>query len=163
MLIPNPEILLAQIITFVLGMSAIWFIYLKPLGSHLRERKSGIQKDLEAAALARAEAERLKTEFAAEKQRLMEENRRMMEKSKADAEAFRLELMAKAKAEHEALLKAGRTQLKQEQAEAIREIREASAALIVQATEKLLHKNLNKSTQGALAKKFIKELKPSRN
>ena len=156
MLIPNPQVLLAQIVTFAIGMAAVWFIYLKPLGEHLRGRKAGIVKDLAAAETARSDAEKLKAEFTAEKAKLLEDNRRLMEKTKADVEAFRLDLMAKAKSEHEALLKAGRAQMEAERAEAVRQIREQAASLVVEATGKLLEKNLNNATQTALAQKFIK-------
>lgn len=163
MLIPNPQVLLAQIVTFAIGMAAVWVIYLKPLGQHLRERKQGIDRDLNAAEEARSEAAKLKAEFAAEKSKLLDENRRLMEKTKADAEAFRSELMAKAKSEHESLLKAGRAQLQAERAEAIRQIRESSAKLVVEAAGKLIEKNLNNSTQTALAQKFVKAIKVSKN
>jgi F-type H+-transporting ATPase subunit b len=145
-------------VTFAIGFVAIWFIYLKPLGEHLKNRKAGIVKDLASAEEARAEAAKLKADFAAEKTQLLEENRRLMERTKADAEAFRQELMAKAKDEHEALIKAGRVQLQQERAEAVRQIRAEAAHLVVEATEKLLEKNLNKTTQSALAAKFVKSI-----
>jgi F-type H+-transporting ATPase subunit b len=159
----NVPVFIVQLITFVVGMGAIWFVYLKPLGQHLKDRKTGIIKDLAAATDARAEAEKLKADFAQEKVKLMDENRRLMEKTKADAEIFRAELMATAKTEHEALLRAGRAQLEHERNEAVRKIREQAASLIVEATEKLLEKNLNKSTQTALAEKFVKAIKVSKN
>ena len=163
MLIPNPQVFLAQLVTFVLGMGAVWFIYLKPLGEHLNSRKSGIVKDLASASEARAEAEKLKADFAAEKARLMDENRKLMEKTKKDAEAFRAELMAKAKSEHEALVKSGRAQIEHERADAVRRIREEAATLVVEAAGKLIEKNLNNATQTALAKKFVAGIKVSKN
>jgi len=44
----------------LLGMAAVWVIYLKPLGAHLRQRKEGITKDLAAAEEARQEAVKLR-------------------------------------------------------------------------------------------------------
>lgn len=159
----HPQILILQLITFALGMGVIYVMYLKPLGKHLKDRKDGIVKDLASAESARAEGERLKAEFAFEKAKLAEENRRLMDKIKADAEAFRNELMVKAKDEHESLLKSGRKQLEQERLEAVRLIREQTAELVVQATEKLLEKNLNSTTQLGLAQKFVKSVKVSKN
>lgn len=159
----HPQILILQLITFALGMGAIYVMYLKPLGKHLKERKDNIVKDLASAESARAEGAKLKEEFAFEKAKLAEENRRLMEKTKADAEAFRGELMAKAKEEHEALLKSGRKQLEQERLEAVRQIREQTAELVVEATSKLLEKNLNQASQLDLAEKFVKSVKVSKN
>ena len=159
----HPQIFIIQWITFALGMAAIWVMYLKPLGKHLKGRREGIIKDLASAESARAESQKLKEEFAIEKAKLAEDNRRMMEKTKADAEAFRSELMAKAKDEHESLLKSGRKQLEQERLEAVRQIREEAAHLVVMATAKLLDKNLKSSAQLELAKKFVKSVKVSKN
>lgn len=159
----NPQIFIVQIVTFAIGMAAIWVMYLKPLGKHLRDRKAGIVKDLQGAEQARAEAEKLRAEFTLEKAKLLEENRRLMEKTKADAEAFRAELMGKAKSEHEALLKAGRAQMEAERHEAVRQIREMAAELVVEATGKLLEKNLNNAAQNALAAKFVKGIKVGTN
>jgi len=159
----NLQIFGIQWITFLLGMAAIWVMYLKPLGLHLRGRREGIAKDLAAAEAARAEAAKLKAEFDAEKAKMAEENRRQMEKVKADAEAFRTDLLAKAKAEQDALVNAGRKQIDQERLEALRQIRAEAASLVVQATEKLLEKHLDGKTQEALAKKFIAGVKVSKN
>jgi F-type H+-transporting ATPase subunit b len=159
----HPQIFIIQWITFVLGMAAIWAMYLKPLGKHLKGRREGIIKDLASAEAARAEGQKLKSEFALEKVKLAEENHRLMEKTKADAEAFRSELMAKAKDEHESLLKAGRKQLDQERLEALRQIRQEAAELVVLATAKLLEKNLGKAAQLSLAQKFVKSVKVSKN
>jgi F-type H+-transporting ATPase subunit b len=163
MLIPNPEVLVAQIVTFAIGMGAVWVIYLKPLGSHLKGRREGIERDLASAETARNEAAKLKSEFTAEKARLLEDNRRLMEKTKADADAFRAELMAKAKSEHESLIIAGRAQIHAERAEAVRQIRAQAASLVIEATGKLLEKNLNNKAQAALAEKFVKAIKVSKN
>lgn len=159
----NLDIFAIQWITFALGMAAIWVMYLRPLGKHLRGRKEGIAKDLAAAESARAEAASLKAQFDAEKAKMAEENKRLMEKVKADAEAFRHELLAKAKAEQDALVNAGRKQIDQERLEALRQIRNEAAHLVVMATEKLLEKHLDAKTQEALARKFVASVKVSKN
>lgn len=159
----HPQILIIQLITFAMGMGAIYAMYLRPLGKHLRERREGIAKDLGAAQAARTEADTLRAELKAERMRIADESRKLIENGKADAEAFRSELMGKAKSEHEALLKAGRAQLEAERAEAVRKIRESAAELVVEATGKLLEKNLNNATQNALAQKFVKAIKVSKN
>ena len=159
----HKDIFAIQWITFVLGMAAIWAMYLKPLGKHLRARREGIVKDLAAAESARSEADKLRLELKLERERMVDEARRQMDKIKVEAEAFRLDLMKKAREEQEALLKSGRRQLEQERLEAVRKIREQTAQLVVEATAKLLEKNLNKATQVSLAQKFVRSIKVSRN
>lgn len=159
----HPDIFLIQWITFALAMAAIWMIYLKPLGKHLRSRREGIAKDLATAEEARAEAARLRAEFDAEKAKMIEENRQQYERVKADAEAFRHDLMAKAKAEVGHLMSDGRKRLEQERLQALREIRAEAAELVVAATEKMIEKSLSSSDQKKLAEKFVKGLSTSKN
>jgi F-type H+-transporting ATPase subunit b len=159
----HPQILILQLITFALGMGAIYMMYLKPLGKHLRGRKEGILKDLDAAKQAHAEAVALREELASERSRMAAEAKRLVEKTKKDVEILRADLMKKAKSEQEALLLAGRKQMELEKVEAIRRIREQTAEIVVEATAKLLEKNLNKSAQVKLAEKFVKSIKISKN
>src|SRR6266581_4020197 len=104
----HPQILILQLITFALGMGAIYMMYLKPLGKHLRGRKEGILKDLDAAKQAHAEAVALREELASERSKMAAESKRLVEKTKKDVEALRADLMKKAKIEQEALLLSGR-------------------------------------------------------
>ncbi len=159
----HPDIFLIQWITFALAMAAIWAIYLKPLGKHLRSRREGIAKDLATAEEARAEAARLRAEFDAEKAKMIEENRQQYERVKTDAEAFRHDLMAKAKAEVDQLMSEGRKRLEQERLQAMRDIRQEAADLVVMATEKMIEKSLTGADHKKLADKFVKGLTVSKN
>lgn len=162
-ILPHLDVLIVQIITFVLGMGAIWALYLKPLGKHLRERKEGIVKDLAGADAARGEAERLRAELGEERARLAEEARQGREEAKRDSARLREELMAKARAEQEALLASTRSQLKQEKNEALRELREQVASLVVLAAAKLIEKKLDSAADKALAEKLVKTVRVSKN
>ncbi len=163
MLIPHFDILIAQIITFAIGMGAVWIIYFKPLGKHLKGRRAGIVQDLDAAKAARAETQALRDEIETQRQKLADEGRRLNEQTKVQAQRLRDELLAQARQEQEALLKQGRAQIRAESEEAVRQIRLTAATLIVKATGKLLEKNMNVSTQKALVEKFIKQIKISKN
>ncbi len=159
----NPQVFAVQIVTFVLGMGAIWFIYLKPLGAHLKARKKGIAEDLKSAEAARAEGQQLHAQLKAERLQMAQENHRLMEKTKADAEAFRADLMKKAGEEHAALLQAGQQQLDQERREAIRQIREEAASLVVLATQKLMETKGDEAADLERARSFVKTIEISNN
>ena len=162
-ILPNIKILIVQIITFVLGMTAIWKMYFGPLRAHLKQRKEGIVKDLASAETARQEAESLRTQLHADRAHMAEEMRKAREEAKADVAKLREELLAKAKLEQESLLKQGRAQIQSETQAALAAVRAYAAELVVDATGKLLEKKLDAATDKALAEKLVASVKVSKN
>ncbi len=162
-ILPHLDVLIVQIITFLLGSFAIWKMYLGPLRKHLAERRDGIAKDLANADAARAEAETLRVQLVQERLAMAEELKQAKDEAKADVARLREELLAKAEADQEALLKHGRAQIQAETLEAIASVREHAADLVVQATAKLVEMKLDPKTDHALAQKLVSAVKTSKN
>jgi F-type H+-transporting ATPase subunit b len=162
-ILPNWQILVVQIITFVLGMTAIWKLYISSLRDHLKARREGIVKDLASAETARQEAEFLRSQLAADRAAMADELRKAREEAKADVAKLRDELVAKAKAEQEAMIKQGRAQIQAETSAAIEQVRGYAATLVVEATAKLLEKKLDADADKALAEKLVAAVKISKN
>jgi len=162
MLIPNPQVFLAQLVTFAIGMAAVWFIYLKPLGEHLRQRKQGIAKDLASAEAARGEAEALRAQLAEERGRMADELRKAKEEAKADVARLREELMKKAEAEQAQLLKQGRAQIQAETEAALVAVRAEAADLVVQAAGAFLLKKPDTAVDKALAEQLVAAVKATK-
>jgi len=158
-ILPDWKILVVQIITFVLGMAAIWKMYIGSLRDHLKTRREGIVKDLQAAETARQEAEHLRVQLQADRAHMAEEIRKAREEAKADVARLREELLSKAKSEQEALIKQGRAQIQAETAQALAEVRGYAAKLVVEATAKLLEKKLDHDADMALAEKLVASVK----
>lgn len=162
-ILPDWKILVVQIITFVLGMAAIWKMYIGSLREHLAARRKGIEKDLASAETARQEAEHLRTQLQADRAHMAEELRKAREEAKAEVARLREELIGKAKAEQETLVKQGRQQIQAETEQAISAVRAYAAELVVEATAKLLEKKLDADTDKALAEKLVASVKVSKN
>jgi F-type H+-transporting ATPase subunit b len=161
--IPNFKILLIQLLTFGLGMIAIWKLYIGSLRDHLKARREGIAKDLATAEAARKEAEELRVQLLAERQSMAEELKKAKDEARADVAKLREELLAKAKVEQETLLKQARTQIQTETERAFAEVRVQAAALVVEATGALLTKKLDQEADKALAEKLVASVKVSKN
>jgi F-type H+-transporting ATPase subunit b len=159
MLIPHLDVLLAQIVTFAIGMGAIWVIYLKPLGAHLKSRREGIAKDLASAETAREEAEHLRAQLKLDREQMAGELKRNKDEARAEVARLREDLMAKAEAEQAALLKQARAQIETETQRAVAEVRTYAAALVVQATAKMVEKKLDADADKALAEKLVASIK----
>jgi F-type H+-transporting ATPase subunit b len=162
-ILPNWQILIVQIVTFVIGMGAIWQLYIKSLRSHLKARREGIVKDLGAAETARQEAEYLRAQLQEDKARMADDLRKAREEAKAEVARLREDLMARAKADQEALLKQGRAQIAAETDAAIAAVRGYAAQLVVEATSKLIGKKLDAGADKAMAEKLVASVKVSKN
>ena len=162
-ILPHLDVLIVQIITFLLGSLAIWKMYLAPLRQHLSERKEGIAKDLANADAARAEAETLRAQLVQERSRMADELKQAKDEAKADVAKLREELLAKAKHDQEALLKQGRAMIQAETAEAIASVRNIAATLVIEASSKLMEQKLDSKADQALAEKLVKAVATSKN
>lgn len=162
-ILPNWQILVVQLITFVLGMTAIWKLYITSLRDHLKARREGIAKDLASAETARAEAEHLRAQLHEDRLKMSDELRKAREDAKAEVAKLRDELVAKAKAEQDAMIKQGRAQIQAETDAAITAVRGYAADLVVKATGQLLEKKMDASADKALAEKLVASVKVSKN
>lgn len=162
-ILPDWKILLVQVITFVLGMAAIWKVYLDPLRAHLKARREGIVKDLASAETARQEAEHLREQLHVDRAHMADDLRQAREEAKAEVARLREDLLTKAHAEQEALLKQAHQQIQAETAAAIAAVRGYAAVLVVEATSKLLEKKLDHDADKALAEKLVASVKVSKN
>jgi F-type H+-transporting ATPase subunit b len=162
-ILPHLDVLIVQIVTFILGSIAIWKMYLGPLRQHLAQRRAGIARDLASADAARAEAETLRAELVKERLRMAEELKAAKDEAKADVARLRDELLAKAKSDQDALLKQGRALIQAETATALAQVRDYAATLVVEATAKLIEKKLDAKSDAALADKLVRSVKASKN
>lgn len=162
-ILPDWQVLVVQVITFVVGMWLIWMLYMVPLRKHLKSRREGISRDLASAEAARKEAEQLRAKLQADRAQMAEDLRRSKEQAKAEIGKLRDELMAKARAEQQALIKEGRRQLQAETGQAKEAVRAYASRLVVQAASKLIGKRIDSGTDKALAEKLVASVKASRN
>ena len=162
-ILPNYKVLIVQLLTFALGMAAIWKLYIVSLRDHLKARREGIVKDLASAQTAREEAEHLRSQLAHDRANMAGELKKAREEAREEVAALRKELLAKAEEQQEQMLKQARAQIQGETERAVAEVRGYAATLVVEATSVMLGKKLDSSADQALAKKLVAAVKISRN
>lgn len=162
-ILPNINVLIVQMLTFALGMAAIWKLYIVPLRGHLKARREGIAKSLEGAETARREALELRAQLHADRVRMAEDLKTARQEAREEVAKLRAELMAKAVAQQDALLKQARAQIESESARAVAELRGYAADLVVQATSAMVGKRLDSGADRALAEKLVAAVKISKN
>jgi F-type H+-transporting ATPase subunit b len=126
----------------------ILFLFLKKflfgrIGAFLEKRAAGIGAEREAAAKDRDEAKRLQLQFEEKLAKADDEAAAVLRTAREDAETVRGAILAEAKAEAEAILANARARTEAERQAALLVFRAEAAALIVQASGKLLGRNLD--------------------
>jgi F-type H+-transporting ATPase subunit b len=126
----------------------VLFLFLKKflfgrVGAFLEKRAAGISAEREAAAKDRDEAKRLQLLFEEKMAKADDEAAAILRKAREDAETARAAILAEAKAEAENVITNGRARTVAERQAALLLFRAEAAALIVQASEKLLQRNLD--------------------
>jgi len=162
-ILPDYKVLIVQVLTFALGMAAIWKLYIVSLRNHLKGRREGIIKDLAQAEAARGEAAYLRAQLAADRVHMAEDLKKAKEEARAEVASLRAELLAKAQAQQDALLKAARAQIQVESQRAVAEVRSYAASLVVEATAVMVGKRMDSDSDRALAEKLVAAVKVSKN
>jgi F-type H+-transporting ATPase subunit b len=126
----------------------ILFLFLKKflfgrVGAFLEKRAAGISAEREAAAKDREDAKQLRLQFEEKLAKTDDEAAAILRKAREDAVAVREAILAEAKAEAETVVANGRARTAAEQQAALLVFRAEAAALIVQASGKLLKRNLD--------------------
>lgn len=117
----------------------------KPLMAKMDERTKAIQRSLDEAQEARAEAQKERDEFAAKIQAANAEAQRIRAEALKDAADEQRRLVDAAKAEAARLVASARQELDQDVRRARQELRQEVADLAIAVSERLIKKSLNDS------------------
>jgi len=158
----NPGLTLWAAITFI----ALLFVLAKfawgPIVKMLDEREKTIREAIEEAKKERAEAERM---LAQQKETLAQATREaadMAKRNQQEVEALRQELTARARKEADELVATARTQITEEKAKAVAQLKGMVADLAIDAAGRLLKSSLDEKAQRQLVEDYLKQLPAGR-
>ncbi len=142
-LISFDKSLIVQGINFLLLLIVLQRLLYKPLLGKMRERTAAIQKALEEAQAARAEAARQQEENATRLRSAYQEAAAIREQALKDAAEEQRKLVAAAQVEARRLVETARSQTDADIRRAREELRREVAGLAVAVAEKLVRKSLH--------------------
>lgn len=154
----NPGILLAQIVTFLIGMWLLWKISWGPLTQMMKERSTTIQKELDAARQKRTDAEKLQMSYEQQLSAIEQKARELMSRSQQEAQAAKEQLLKTAQEESRRLMEKTKESLEAERVRLLVELRQELSRLVVSGTEKLLRHSVDHQTQQQWTQEFLTEL-----
>jgi F-type H+-transporting ATPase subunit b len=154
----NPGLIIWTLVVFGLLMVLLWRFAWPSILKAVEERERRIQKQLEDAERANAEAQRLLEEHKKTIAAARGEAQDMIAKAKAVAEKERAALLAKAREEYESLLVRARKDIDAEKEKALVELRREAVELSIAAASKVIEANLDTDANRRLVADYLASL-----
>jgi F-type H+-transporting ATPase subunit b len=121
----------------------------------MEERKNKIAADLEAADAAKAEAEAVKSEYAAKLADARQEAQAIVEAARKSAQAAHDKIMAETKAEQDQVVAAAKEAIELEKQKALADVRAQVISLSMMAASKIVEQKLGSEEDKKMAGEIV--------
>jgi F-type H+-transporting ATPase subunit b len=159
---PDPGLLIWTVVTFLTLVFLLKKLAWGPLLTTIEERESRMRSDLEKTQAARAEAERIKSEFEAELAGIQAKSRELLAQAGKEGEALRARLKAAAESDAYKIREKTMVELADEKERLIYDLRREVANLSVLAAERLMRKSVDEQVHKSVLDAFFKDLDAQR-
>ena len=147
--------LIAQILNFLFLVFVLAKFAYKPLLNIMEERKNKIAADLEAADAAKAEAEAVKSEYAAKLADARQEAQAIVEAARKSAQAAHDKIMAETKAEQDQVVADAKEAIELEKQKALADVRAQVISLSMMAASKIVEQKLGSEEDKKMAGEIV--------
>ena len=147
--------LIAQILNFLFLVFVLAKFAYKPLLNIMEERKNKIAADLEAADAAKAEAEAVKSEYAAKLADARQEAQAIVEAARKSAQAAHDKIMAETKAEQDQVVAAAKEAIELKKQKALADVRAQVISLSMMAASKIVEQKLGSEEDKKMAGEIV--------
>ena len=154
----NPGLIIWTLVVFGILLALLWRFAFPAIVKSVEERERRIQKQLEEAERANAEAQRLLEEHKKQIAAARNEAQDILAKAKAVSQKERETLLAKAREEYDALLSRARKDIDAEKEKAILALRREAVDLSIAAASRVIEANLDTEANRKLVTEFLESL-----
>src|SRR5262245_7448513 len=154
----NPGLIIWTLVVFGILLVLLWRLAFPALLRMVEERERRIQKQLEDAEKANAEAQRLLEEHKKQIAAARNEAQDILAKAKAVSQKERETLLAKAREEYDALLSRARKDIDGEKEKAIQALRREAVELSIAAASRVIEANLDTDANRRLVTDFLETI-----
>ncbi|PIE24404.1 MAG: ATP synthase F0 subunit B [Planctomycetota bacterium] len=151
------------LVIFLLSLPVMWKFVFGPITSALRERDERAEAAIGIAKEAKDAAEKAKAESEKALATARAESAKQIQVAREQADALKAELESKARSEIERERASARAEIEAEKEKALAEIRELVVDLSLDATSKLLKREVNGDDQRKLVEGFLGDLDARKN
>lgn len=150
--------IIAQVLNFLFLVFILAKFAYKPVINMMEDRKNKIASDLENAELAKAEAEKLKDEYAAQLATVRQEAQSIIDSARKTAQSVHDKIIAETKAEQEQIVASAKDAIALEKQQALGEVRAQVIKLSLVAAGKILEQKLNSAEDEKLAGSVVDKI-----
>ena len=158
----NPGLILWTLIVFIVLLALLWKFGWPAILKSVEERERRIQKQLDEAEKARAEAAQLLEQQRRAIEKARNESQEILAKAKVVATKEREALLAKTREEQDQILERARREIDAEKEKAILELRKEAVDLAIAAASKLLEQKLDSEADRRLVVDYLASLEQQR-
>ncbi|MBI2441144.1 MAG: F0F1 ATP synthase subunit B [Lentisphaerae bacterium] len=155
-------LIIAQLITFLIGLTLLWLIAYKPLKAIFQARIDKIRGDLQAAADARREMEEQQKAYAEQMAKLTDQSQELLRQATREGAQLREEIVRSAREQGEALIKRAEEIIAIEKAKAIKELRQEVLDISLRVTEKVVTQMADTKLQQSMVDQVFAELETTK-
>jgi len=157
----NPGVTIWTLVVFLLLLFILAKTAWPAILRAVEERERKIQGQLDDAAKAHAEAQRLLAMYQQQVAGAREEAQAIVAAARQAGERLREELVAKGRTEQEELLVRARREIGLEKEKALVELRHEAVELSIAAASKVIERNVDNATDRRLVQDYLDSLGPS--
>ena len=154
----NGGVIIWTVVIFVILLAVLYRLGYPALLKMVEERERRIQKQLEDAEKANAEAQRLLEEHKKQIAAARNEAQEILAKAKTVSQKERETLLAKAREEYDALLSRARKDIDAEKEKAIQALRREAVELSIAAASRVIEANLDTDANRKLVSEFLESI-----
>ncbi|MDD5677553.1 MAG: F0F1 ATP synthase subunit B [Kiritimatiellae bacterium] len=158
MLTIDIPLIVAQLITFLIGLFLLWLIAYKPLTAMFQARIDKIRGDLKAADDARLDMEAKKKAYDEQMAALANQSQELLRQATREGVVLREEIVRAAREQSETLIKRAAEVIALEKDKALKELRLEVVDLSLHVTEKVVGRLVDPALQRRVVDKVFAEL-----
>jgi len=158
LLTPNLGLAVWTILTFAIVLLVLRRFAWKPILDAMEARERGIQRLIDDAEQARAEAEALLQQYRKQLEEARAEGARILAEGKTAAERVREDMLARAKTEAEAIVARAGHEIDLERQKAVSEVKEQAVELALAAASKVIEENLTDERHRRLVEDYLMQI-----
>lgn len=163
LLSPNPGLIFWTAVTFLIVLLILKKVAWGPIVSMLEEREKGIQSAIDRAHTAKDEAEAALKQHRELLAKADAESEKIIREGREYADKVRAELTEKAQTESRKMIDAAKDEIEQEKRRALDVLRTEVADMAVRGAEKIIRATLDAEKQKVVVEEMIREVSSNRN
>jgi len=152
------KIILAQIVTFLIGVFVLWKIAWKPLVEILAKRKHSISKNISDAQNLKIETEKLKNDYEQMLKNIDGKAQELIQKAITLGDENKQKIITESQIEAKKILDSAKKQIEYEREAVKMDLRREIVPIAISIAEKVTEKLIDKNTKKELIEKFLQDI-----